>query len=178
MSTKQRRVLIKSFIESQLGYYHVIWMFRGRRANNKINHLHERSLRVVYKDSNSWFKELLKKDNLFTVHHRNIQLLAIEPWKVKENLSNTVITDILQSRTLTYNFGPQTDFARSFVNTSHSGLNSLFYFASKVWNIVLLNIKNASNLQIFKNKRKWKPKERHCDSSRPYISNLGFVNLV
>ena len=37
-------------------------MFRVRGVNNKINHLHERSLRIVYKDSNSSFKEdLLKK---------------------------------------------------------------------------------------------------------------------
>ena len=67
---------------------------------NKINHLHERSLCI---GNNSSFKELLKKDNAFTVHHRNIQSLAIELFKVKENLSNTIINDILQTRTLPYN---------------------------------------------------------------------------
>ena len=45
------------------------------------------------------FKELLKKDNAFTVHHRNIQSRAIELFKVKENLSNTIMNDILQTRT-------------------------------------------------------------------------------
>ena len=73
----------------------------------------------------------------------------------------------------------KTDYARSFVNTSRFDLNSLRYFASKVWNIVPLDSNNASNLHIFKNKiRKWEPKECHCDLSRPYISNLEFVNLV
>ena len=67
MSIKQRRVLMKSFIESQFGYCPLIWMFHGRGVNNKINHLHERSLRIVYKDSNSSFKELLKEDKSFTV---------------------------------------------------------------------------------------------------------------
>ena len=52
-------------------------MFDGRGVNNKINHLHERSLRTVYKDNNSSFKELSKKGNSFTVHHRYIQSLAI-----------------------------------------------------------------------------------------------------
>ena len=168
---------MKSFNESQFGYSPVIWMFDGRGVNNKINHLHERSLRTVYKDNNSSFKELSKKDNSFTVHHRYIQSLAIELFKVKENLSNTMMNDILQISTLPYNLRSRKDFAKSFVNTSHFGQNSLRYFASKVLNIVPSYIKNASNLHIFKNKRKWEPKECHCDLCRPYVSNLGFVNL-
>ena len=86
---------------------------------------------------------------------------------------------ILQTRTLPCNLRLNTDFARSSVNTSRFGLNSLRYFALKVWNIVPSDIKNASNINIFKNKiRKWEPKECHCDLCRPYVSNLGFVNLV
>ena len=86
---------------------------------------------------------------------------------------------ILQTRTLPYNLRSQTDFARRFVNTSRFGPDSLSYFASKVCNTVPSDIKDASNLHIFKNKIwKWEPKECHCDLCRPYISNLGFVNLV
>ena len=95
------------------------------------------------------------------------------------NLSNTIMDDILQTRTLPYNLRSNTDFARISVNTSRFGLNSLRYFASKVWNIVPSDIKNASNLNIFKNKiRKWEPKEYYCYLCQSYVSNLGFVNLV
>ena len=138
--------------------------------------MHERSIHIVHKDNNSSFKDLLKKGNSFTVHHRNIQSLAIELFTIKKNLSNTIMNDILQSRTLTYNLRSQTDFVRSFVNTSRFGQNSPPYFASKVWNIIPLYIKNISYLRIFKNKiRKWEPKECHCDLCRPYVSNLGFA---
>ena len=95
-----------------------------------INHLHEHSLHIVYKDNSSSFKELSKKNNLFIVHNRSIQSLAIGLFKVKENLSNTMI-DILQTRALPYNLRSQTDFARSFVNTSHFGSNSLRYLPQK-----------------------------------------------
>ena len=84
--------------------------------DNKINHLHECSLRIVYKDNNSSFKELLKKDNSFTVHRRNIQSLTIQLFKVKVNLSNTVMDDILQTRTLPYNLRSNTDFVRISAN--------------------------------------------------------------
>ena len=97
-------------------------MFNGRGLNNKINHLHKRLLRIVYKDNNSSFKELLKKNNSFTVDHRNIKSLAIELFKVKMNLSNTM-DDILQTRTLPYNLRSNTDFARISVKTSRFGLN-------------------------------------------------------
>ena len=78
MSIKQRKVLMKSFIESQFGDFPLIWIFHVRGVNNKINQLHECLLHIVYKDNNSSIKKLLKKDNSFTVHHRNIQSLATE----------------------------------------------------------------------------------------------------
>ena len=36
MRIKQRRVLIKSFIESQFRYFSLIWTFHGRGVNNEL----------------------------------------------------------------------------------------------------------------------------------------------
>ena len=83
---------MKAFNESQFSYCLLIWMFNSRGVSNKINHLHERSLRIVYKYNNSSFEDLLKKDRSFTIHQRNIQLLAIELFKVKGNLSSNITT--------------------------------------------------------------------------------------
>ena len=59
-------------------------------------------------------------DNLFTMHHRSIQSLAMELFKVTEDLLNTIMSDILQTRTSSYNLRSQIYLARSFYNT---GLN-------------------------------------------------------
>ena len=40
---------IKTIVESQFGYFPLIWMFRSRRVNNKINRLHECPIRKFYK---------------------------------------------------------------------------------------------------------------------------------
>ena len=40
-------------MESQFGYCPLVWIFNGRKVTNKLNHLHERSLRTVYKDNYS-----------------------------------------------------------------------------------------------------------------------------
>ena len=69
-------------------------MFHSRKSNNKINFLHERALRMIYNDRISSFQDLLDKDNSFTVHHFNIQSLAIEMIKVINNIAATIIGDL------------------------------------------------------------------------------------
>ena len=168
---------MKAFIEAQFSYCPLIWMFNDRNINRKINHLHERSLRIVYKDNKASFEELLRKDNSVTIHHRNIQSLAIELYKIKENLSNTIMNNLFQTRVLNYSFRTQNEFMRRPVNTTKFGLNSLQYFASKVWQSIPTDIKNSNNLEVFKNKiRKWKFENCDCNLCKDYISGVGYIN--
>ena len=76
MSCKQKRIFMKTFVESQFSYCPLIWMFYSRKVNSKINHLQERSLRIVYIDYITSFEDLLKKDSSLKIHHKNIQSLA------------------------------------------------------------------------------------------------------
>ena len=84
MSFKQKRIFLKTFIESQFGYCPLLWMFHSRKLTNKINHLHERSLRIVYKGNYSSYVDLLAKDRSLTIYHLSF---AIELFKVTRNLS-------------------------------------------------------------------------------------------
>ena len=81
MSFNKRRTLMKAFIESQFNYCPLIWMFHSRTMNGKIDRIHERALRLVYSDYVSSFDKLLKKARSFSIHHKNIQSLAIEIYK-------------------------------------------------------------------------------------------------
>ena len=62
-------------------------MFCSRTLNHRINRLHERALRIAYDDYLSDFEELLIKDNTVTIHKRNLRKLAIEMYKISNNLS-------------------------------------------------------------------------------------------
>ena len=59
----------------------------SRKQNHYINGIHERALRVVYKDYNSLFDELLEKDNSGKIHDRDLQKLAPEVFMVKMDLT-------------------------------------------------------------------------------------------
>ena len=72
MTFNQRKVIMKSFILSQFGYCPLVWMFHSRQLNNRINRIHERTIRLVYKDEVSTIENLLAKDGSFTVHELNI----------------------------------------------------------------------------------------------------------
>ena len=55
MSLEKRRIVTKTFVESQFNYCPLIWKLHSRILNNTINRLHERALRIVYSDYKSSF---------------------------------------------------------------------------------------------------------------------------
>ena len=69
--------------------------------NNKINRLHERALRIAYKDLSSSFATLLGKDR--TIHGKNLQLLMTEMLKTTNNLNPTFMNEIYPQRSADYN---------------------------------------------------------------------------
>ena len=68
MRFEQRKRIANLFITSHFSHYPLVWMFHSRRLNNRIDHIHERALRIIYQDYNSSFKELLRKDTSLKVH--------------------------------------------------------------------------------------------------------------
>ena len=71
-------------------------MFHSRKLDERINHIHERALSIVYKDFNSSFQELLIEDNSLNIHHRNLQKLVTEIFKVKNGLLPELINDVFE----------------------------------------------------------------------------------
>ena len=63
MTFDQRRLILNSFIASHFSYCPIVWMLHSRKLNERINHIHLRTLRIGYKDFSSSFQELLIEDN-------------------------------------------------------------------------------------------------------------------
>ena len=94
---------MRAFITSQFSYCPLIWMLQSRTLNNRINNIHERALRLTYKDNKSSFKQLLEKDHSVTVHQKNLQVLVTEIFKVKNNLAPDIMKDVFKLKEPPYN---------------------------------------------------------------------------
>ena len=67
---------MSDFFSSQFNYCPLTRMFHSRSLNHRIKRLHERCLRVIYKDGHSTYIELLNLDNsvsYFGFSNRNVQ---------------------------------------------------------------------------------------------------------
>ena len=155
---------MNAFFTSQFSYCPLVWMYRGRTNNNKMNRLHDRYLRIVYNDKQSSFNELLEKDDSVSIHMRNIQILATKIYKLVNNLlppsMNRVFKLDSDSR---YNLRQILQFSRSLIKSVYHGTESISYLGPKIWDILPDEHEAIQNLDTFKIKIKnWKPENCSC----------------
>ena len=94
----QASLLYKTFIRSTFNYCPLIWMFCGKTANNRINQLHKRALRVFQSDYTATFEELLIKSKEITIHCGNLQKLMIEIYEYTNYIRPAVLTEFFTTK--------------------------------------------------------------------------------
>ena len=177
LSKEKLRLLMKTFVTSQFNYCPLIWMFHNRTLNNKINRLHERALRLVYTDEKLSFHQLLEMDNSVSIHHRNLQRLAIEMYKIKNKLSPLPMQDLFVDNANPYDLREKRCWETTNIRTVSYGTETIRYRGPKTWDLVPSHIKEAKSLSEFKSKIiAWKPLECTCRLCKNFIPELGFIN--
>ena len=154
MNMQKRRIIMKSFVKSQFGYCPLIWMFHSRCLNCKINSIYGRALRITYQDHISAFQELLDKDNFVLIRHRNLQVLAIEMFKIHRGLSSHILREIFVPKINLCNLRRNNTFERRQFHSVYHGTESLSFLGPKIWALVPLERKQLKILEVFKLKIK------------------------
>ena len=155
MNINKRRVPMKDFITSQFSYCPLVSMFHSRTMNNRINTLHEKALRLVYTNKpNLSFDDLLKEDKSVKIHQKNLQILATEIYKVKNDLGPKIMADIFHFVEKPYNLRNNSIMHRKAKRTVYCGTESMTSLAPKLWELIPSEIKSAKSLNIFKAKVK------------------------
>ena len=176
MNVDKKGMIMTAFIESQFGYYPLLWMFHSRSLKNKINRIHKRAVRITYNDKSSSFQNLLEKDNSDTIHHGNIKILATETYKFLQGLSPPLMNEIFVERNNNYSLRENNVLTRRRVISVRYGTETVSFLAPKIWDILPKDIKNSESLDIFKRKiKKWIPSECPYRLCKTYEPQVGFI---
>ena len=111
---------------------------------------------MVYLDYTSSFEDLLKKDGAITVHMRNIQLVAIEMYKIVNDIGPKIMKDLVEFKPVLRQdeddkvIGDM--FVKAKVKTEFMGKGLLGrYFVPVVWDQMLRNdLKSIETLDKLK----------------------------
>ena len=101
MSLQKRRILMKSFITSLFNYCPIVWMYHNKSLKRKVNHIHERALRIVYQDFQSRFSAFLVKDNCLSrsnIHSTHFGIESIA--NIAARIGNKRPNEIKEARSL------------------------------------------------------------------------------
>ena len=164
-------ILMKSFVISQFNYCPIVWMYCQRKSINLINRIHERALRIAYNDYTSDFNHLLEKDDSVTIHHKNIQALAIEIYKNMNDLNPEIFS------LKPHNYPLRTQYlVYPNPRTVSYGLESFGYKASQIWKNIPIEIQKSADISVVKSyiSRHYKDLCK-CNLCRHYVANLGYI---
>ena len=151
ISQQKLRMILKVFIESQFSYCPLVWMFHSRKLNNRINKLHERTLRLVYKDP------------------------AL--YKVVNNDCPLLMDNIFPPTGNPYNLRNKNPFRSFNTHSVHHGTETITYIGPKIWVLVPKSIKQSKSISEFKQRiRSWKPVGCTCRICKTYIANIGVIS--
>ena len=133
---------------SNFRYCPIIWMFCGRTANKEINRVHKRALRILLKDFDASFDDLLIRNEEKTVHVQNLQKLMIEVYRSLSHENPSFLWDLFTRKENNYNLRIKDILTLPKASTASFGTNSIVFRGSILWNSTPDVIK-SSNTAFF-----------------------------
>ena len=140
-----------------------------------MNKIHERELRIVYKDSHADYEALLTLDNAVSIHQRNLQYLMIEIYKTKHNLNPTFMSEIFETRNVHYDLRTKNNLCIPKARTTSYGIETVGYLGQKLWQTLPHRIRESQSLATFKKELRAHPIECDCRLCKIFIAGLGFI---
>ena len=111
-----------------------------------------------------------------SIHHRNLQKLAIEMFKIKKNLSPTPMNEIFKNYTSHYDLRNKRSWEVCKTRTVYFGTKTIRFRGPKTWEMLPSEIKKSNTLEEFRIKIKnWVPQGCTCRLCKVFIPELGFL---
>ena len=153
-------------------------MFHSRKQNHHINRVHKRPLRVVYRDYNSSFDELLEKDNSYKIHDRNLEKLVTGIFKVKMNLGPEIVNEVFEIVEGPHALRNEIKLKSRKIQSVRYGIETASFVGTRVGNSLPSNLKQYKSLELFKSKVKnWIPENCPCKLCKTYLQRISYGHI-
>ena len=150
MGSKERVVIVNSFILWHFNYCPLISLFCSNASQKKLGKVNERALRLALSDYTSSYSKLLVKARSATIHIYSIRLLALEVFKTLHNLNPAFIKEYFLPKPNSYNLRKMDALSVPKVKTTSYGIKSISFSCPKIWNSLPNEIKSSKNASQFK----------------------------
>ena len=150
LKPSSRKIIYQSFVASNFNYCPLVWHFCGKTNSHKLEKIQERALKIIYRDYESTYKELLGKSNLPTLLIARLRLLLCEVFKSVKGLNPKYISDMFVKKELPYNLRNCIELYQPKMNTTTYGLRSVTYTGAKLWNDLSPVLTEETDLSDFK----------------------------
>ena len=141
-----------SFISANFTYCPVTWIFCGKMNSDKLEKIQEKALRVVYKDFDSSYEDLLTKADMLSLSTYRLRFLAIEMFKCVNGQNPKYLNDLFTKKSMAYDLRVSDLLIQRKFKTYKFGYRSFTYYGAKLWNSLPADLKQSQSLQIFKSR--------------------------
>ena len=124
-------------------------MFCSRKLKLRLESINKQTLRVVFKEYEKSYKDLLADHNKIRVHQKHLQFLATEVFKLTNKLYPQFSWCFCENHEISYNLRSRSVTKVPGTNTRKNRLNSLNFRGAILWNIISKIIKLSNMLSEF-----------------------------
>ena len=150
INDKQKcKLLYNSFVISYFRYSPLTWIFCGKTANNEINRVHKRALRILLRDYDGSFDELLVENKEKTIDLCNLHMLMIKVYKSLNHQNPSFLWELFARKEINYNLRVKDNLALPKALTMSFGINSISFRGSILWNSTPDVIKSSNTVFTF-----------------------------
>lgn len=159
--------IFHTFILSNFNFCPLAWHFCTEKNSKKLEKIQERALRFVYDDYLSSSETLLENAKVPTLQVRRIRTMALETYKILNNLAPVCLQNLIKIKHTKYSFRYSNILDVPQVRTTSYGKKSFSFAAATLWNSLPDHFRTVNSFSHFKSLvQSWSGTECFCSACR------------
>ena len=135
-------IIYNSFINSNFNYCPIVWHFCGKKNGDKIEKIQERALRIIYRNYDSLYPELLRDAGSYTMLDKRLRSMLLHVFKSLKGMNAKCLNDMYSAKQWNYSMRrcvklvqpqrkqPQLVSKQSHIWGPNCGMTMLYYVMS------------------------------------------------